>query len=207
MSLSQHQKKLNRQEDILNTLNRLRFATREQIQKIHTLGSNRNALKVLREMNTFMNVQNHNGKNVYYLNKEGREWIGSDHEVKWNNQAEHYLMRNDLYIYYGCPKSWEVEKKVTFKPTIGEEKYIVPDARFFEAARWHFVEVDRSQSMSVNKKKLATYAELSFLMECSYENKPEIIFYTLKESRQQYLKNICDSMKLDCTILLPYDLK
>jgi hypothetical protein len=153
-------------------------------------------------MKPYLTIQNHNGMNVYYLNKEGREWIGSEHEVKWSLQAEHYLMRNTVYIHYGCPDSWEIEKPVYFRPVIGNtERYIIPDARFEIEGRKHFVEIDRTQSMSVNKKKLEEYAQISPLMETDLGHKPVIIFFTLKESRKNLLAAQCKEWKLDCDIL------
>jgi hypothetical protein len=158
-------------------------------------------------MKSFLNVQNLNGKNVYYLNKEGRDWIGSEKEVKWSLQAEHYLMRNEVYIHYGCPKTWEVERKVAFTPAVGNEKYVRPDARFIHEEKWHFLEVDRTQSMGENKKKLENYAEVSPVMKYDLGHKPVIIFYTLKESREKHIKALCQQLNLDCVVFLPYDLR
>ena len=159
-------------------------------------------------MKDLIHIQNHQGRNVYYLNKEGREWIGSEHEVKWTLQAEHYLMRNDLYIHYKCPESWEVEKRISFRPALGNtERYIIPDARFHKNGIWHLVEIDRTQSMSTNKKKLDEYAQVSPLIEGEFGHKPVIIFYTMKESRKKLLQDLCVKLKLDCDILTYEELR
>lgn len=143
---------------------------------------------------------------MYYLSKEGRDWIGSDHEVKWTLQLEHYLMRNDLYIYYGCPKDWAVEKKTYFKVLGNNERWIIPDARFQVCDVWHYVEIDRIQTMPANKKKISDYAELSSIIQADLGYKPKIIFYTVKTSREGKLRELCQEAGLDCTIYTQEDL-
>jgi hypothetical protein len=46
-----------RQEEILQSFEVLRFATRQQLQKIHDLKSDRNALKILGRMKEYFHVQ------------------------------------------------------------------------------------------------------------------------------------------------------
>lgn len=158
---------------------------------IHGLGSDRNALKVLKGMKDYLHVGNFKGKNVYYLNKIGRDWIGSEGpEVKFSYQIEHYLMRNDLYIYFGCPLNWEVERRMEFKAVGKPVMSIKPDARFLKDGTWHFIEIDRTQSMSENVKKIEEYGQLSFVMQQELKHKPVIIFYTIKNSREGKLKDL-----------------
>lgn len=186
----------------------MKFATREQIQVIHGLGSDRNALKVLRGMLDYLHVGNLKGRNVYYLNKVGRDWIGSTGgEVKFSYQIEHYLMRNDLYIYYGCPKNWEIERKVEFKILGKPSQWIKPDARFVKDDIWHFIEIDRTQSMSDNIKKIEDYAQLSPIIEADLKHKPVIVFYTIKNSREHKLKELCKKAQLDCMVYTQADLR
>lgn len=198
-----------RQEKILSSLIHLRFATREQLQKIHNLGGDRNALKVLKELKEYFHIQNHNGMNVYYLNKLGRDRVGLETEYKWTLQAEHHLMRNDIYIYFHQPEDWIVEDGMIIRYTEGEERKtmrIVPDARFTKDGVYHFLEVDRSQSMIENKKKIENYGKLSPVMKKQYGHQPVILFYTLTEVRREKLKEICQLHQVNCQVYIKEDI-
>lgn len=158
-------------------------------------------------MKKYLHVDNFKGMNVYHLNKEGRDWIGSTHEVKFSYQIEHYLLRNDLYIHYECPKSWEIEKKTLFKVLGQPEKSIQPDARFQLDNVWHYVEIDRTQSMTENKKKIMEYGALSSVIHQSLGYHPTIIFYTVKPSRKIKLKELCKEAGVNCSVFTPDDIK
>jgi hypothetical protein len=184
----------------------LKFATREQLQHIHHLGSDRNALKVLGQIKDYLHIQTHKGRNVYYLNKEGRELVGEETDLKWNTRVDHHLMRNDLYIYYGLPKSWKVEQKLTFKPQLSNKEYtLVPDANF-QKGHYHFIEVDRMQSMNENKKKIELYQQLSPLIHEQFQHTPTIVFYTLTAIRKEKLTALCQKAQLQNCIYTKEDL-
>lgn len=202
------ERKQQRQETILWSFAKLKFATREQLQQIHKLGSDRNALKILGQMKEWLHVQNHKGKNVYYLNKAGRELIGIEEELKWSLQVDHHLMRNDMYIYFKCPESWEVERPTAFRPEglSNVEKQLVSDARFQWDGIWHFVEVDRTQSMVENRKKIEQYAELSPRIERQLNHTPVIVFYTATPVRKERLKSVCEELKVSCQIYTKEDI-
>lgn len=185
----------------------MRFATRQQLQLVHTLGSSRNALKVLGNMKHYFHIQNHKGLNVYYLNKEGRDVIGWEGELKWTLQVEHHLMRNDLYIYFGCPEDWKVEKKITFSVIGSKERYVVPDAHFMKDGVYYLLEVDRTQNMGDNKKKIELYSELNPIMLHHFGKPPLIIFYTLTDLRKQKLKSLLQEKKLIGEIYTREDLR
>lgn len=204
----------------MSSLETLRFATREQLQKLHNLGSDRNALKVLNQMKEYLHVQTHNGVNVYYLNKLGRELIGAETEMKWTLQAEHHLLRNDLYIHYNCPDDWQVEEQVTFKVKESamsyeagklvqpyKEMYIIPDATFTVEGKYHLAEVDRTQSMADNKKKIENYALLTPAIYEQYKHMPIIVFYTVTEIRREKLKELCRENKVSCVVYTKEDLR
>lgn len=207
--LSSSERKKHRQEKILFSLERLKFATREQLQKIHQLGGDRNALKVLNEMKEYFHIQNHEGMNVYYLNKPGRDRIGSETELKWTLQAEHHLMRNDIYIHFNQPADWRIEEDILFRYTEGQERKhmkMVPDATFTLNGVYHFLEVDRTQSMLENKKKIEHYAKLSPVMLKQYGHQPVLIFYTLTELRRNKLKEICQLQNVKCEVYIKEDI-
>jgi hypothetical protein len=208
------ERRIQRQEKILFSLEKLKFATRKQLQQLHQLGSDRNATKVLNAMREYLHVQNHQGMNVYYLNKTGREVIGTENEIKWTLQAEHHLLRNDLYLYYGMPYDWEVEQSIDFKiqakdggGTKIKQLTITPDAMFQKDGVFHLIEIDRTQSMSENKKKIGKYGLLSPIMAKKFGHHPVIVFYTVTESRRSRLEELCASASVKCNVLTTEDLR
>lgn len=103
-----------RQEEILYSLDKLGFATRSQIQTLHDLGSTRNANRILKDMSKYLNSFRVT-ENIYYLNKEGLDFLGLDKQpLNKNMQIEHHLMKNDMYIYFGLPDDWETERPIHF---------------------------------------------------------------------------------------------
>jgi hypothetical protein len=184
------------------------FATRNHLQKLHDLGTDRNAIRVLKEMNEYLHIKRVS-ENIYYLNQLGREVIGSEKEIKWNNQIDHHLLRNDMYIYFECPKDWENELPITFKYQNGlnyKEVTIVPDATFTLNDVFHFLEVDRTQSMTENKKKISQYQLLSPAIEQQFKTKPVLVFYTTTDHRKKILEAACEKVGLKHMILTKEDL-
>lgn len=199
-----------RQEKILLSLNELKFATSEHLRQLHQLGSLRNALKVLNQMKEYLNIRKHNGRNVYYLNNLGREIIGVETEIKWSLTVDHHLLRNDMLLYFKCPIDWKAEQKVTFKYKNGlsyKESTIIPDATFTFHSIFHFLEVDRTQSMSENKKKINQYKLLSPAIEEQFRHKPILVFYTTTESRKGLLEKLCSEVRLENIIISKEDLR
>lgn len=207
--LSNTLKKILRQEEILQSFDVLKFATREQLQRIHDLKSDRNALKILNQMKEYFHIQVHNGMNVYYLSKKGRDTIGSDVEMKWSLQADHHLLRNELYIHFNCPSDWRVEHEIVFTPRglVTTEKRIIADASFTNMGVFNLLEVDRTQSMMENKEKINIYAELSPLLFERFNHNPVIIFYTTSELRKKKLDEYCQAKGLKCRIYTKEDIR
>lgn len=196
-----------RQEEILQSFEVLRFATRQQLQKIHDLKSDRNALKILGRMKEYFHVQVFQGMNVYYLNKEGRALVGIEKDLKWTLQVGHDLMRNDVYVHYKCPKDWRIEHEMGFVPQLSTiEKFIVADATFTFEGRFHILEVDRTQNMVDNRRKIDTYAEFWPLLRAKFGHDPSLIFYTETPVRQESLKKYCTSKKVNCLVITKKDL-
>ena len=183
----------------------MKFATREQLQRKHNLGTDRNALKVLGEMKDYLHSRTLDGKNVYWLSSVGRELIGAESEVKWSIQVEHHLLRGDMYLYYNCPADWFVEEPVTV--TQGLSQFVViPDATFTLDGVFHFLEVDRTQSMSDNKKKIEQYAKLNPLIHTQFNHQPILVFYTTTPLRKEKLTSLCDSLQVKCKIYTKEDI-
>jgi len=153
-------KRRKREEAILLSLKKLDYLTRTQIQEIHQLKSDRNAQRVLKQMEEYLHVIR-NGENIYYLNAKGRELVNCDKVRKSTGNIDHYIMRNYLYLMCGCPKSWENE--IRFK-SVGNTKkdtvVCVADAYFKHGDAFIIVEVDNTQKMNKNKVKIEKYKTL-----------------------------------------------
>jgi hypothetical protein len=145
-------------------------------------------------------------ENVYYLNKNGCDYLGLDEERRWVQSVEHYLMRNDLYLYYGMPESFQVEAEITISSGLAQ-KILRADGYFIKDGLHYFLEVDRMQKMSENKKKIELYSELSPLMAQKYETHPTIVFYTNSHIRQKKLYQWCKELNVSCSVYTKDDLK
>lgn len=197
-----------REEKILLSLSKMKFATREQLQGVKELelGNDRNALKVLGQMKELIQWRNHLGKNVYFLARKGADMIGVENLPNWNSLLEHHLLRNDMYIYYGCPADWRTEAEVILKPAMGDEKVIIPDATFMLNEQYHFLEVDRTQSMVENRKKIDLYAMVNPIIKHHFQTYPKLIFYTTTSTRRETLTKHCEEKNLDFHIFTKQDL-
>ncbi|WP_263624251.1 replication-relaxation family protein [Cytobacillus kochii] len=191
-------------------MDKLTFATRRQLQTIHSLGSDRNATKVLNQMSDLLNKRMHEGRYVYYINQAGRELIGADMEVKWSLMVDHHLLRNDMYIYFKYPSDWRIEERITFRFNQGltyKETSITPDATFTLQQIFHFLEVDRTQSMIENKKKIKQYQLLSPIIEKQFKHRPKIVFYTTTKHRASILKKCCSDAGVECVVYTTDDIR
>lgn len=141
-------------------------------------------------------------ENVYYLNKKGAERIGSTVVRDKRMQFRHFLLRNDLYISFGCPASWENES-----PIQGGMIRIIPDAVFESQEKYKIVEVDHTQKMIVNEKKLNKYAKLkdsnTFQKQLGYF--PDLIWITTTEVRRKKLAKYCKERGLTHSIYTESD--
>jgi Replication-relaxation len=197
----------------LYSLGNFGFLTRTHLQKMHNLKSNRNTSRVMKDLEEFTIMKRHylrNGEAVYYLNQKGRELTGIEKEWRWSENIEHHLMKNDLYLFFDQPKKWKLEEKVTFRVGSGlqfKEYVLIPDITFVKDEKYHFIEVDYTQSMKENKKKINLYKELTLLMKKQFRYKPIVVFYTTTEHRKKMLKKWCEEKQLEYIILTKEDLR
>ena len=183
----QQKKRVMREERILSRLDELNFATREQLQIIEGLGGDRNARRILSEMERdklLLSVRYE--RKIYYLSNRGKERIGSNQCKLKRDKIKHTLMRNDMYIKLGMPSDWKKEYPIKF----GNET-IIADAMYRENGVFHFVEVDNVQAMKTNYEKIKKYRELSTLIKKQYNHVPVLIWYTLSETRKVKLHDAC----------------
>lgn len=185
-----------RTEDILHSLKKLDYLSRSQLQQLHDLGQKRNANRVLQQCSEFLSSFR-DIENIYYLNKEGRDRVGSTKIRKKTPQAKHFIMRNYVYIAFECPSDWKNEVKLGIK----EKKVINKcDATFTRGGKRYIVEVDNMQKMSENKKKIEKYR---LIAESGVYGSPAFIWITTTTYRQKQLSELCRD--LDCQVFLLSD--
>ncbi|WNS74223.1 replication-relaxation family protein [Bacillus sp. DTU_2020_1000418_1_SI_GHA_SEK_038] len=176
-----------RHENILLSLKKLGFLSRSQLQKLHRLGGVRNTNRILKDMGGYLNIVRLN-ENVYYLNAEGRQRVGASKILKKTHQITHHLMRNTLFIVRGCPISWKNEVKLSVK----DEVSVIADAIYTMAGQYHIIEVDHTQKMLENKRKIERYRKLIQLNV--FEKRPKFIWITTTEYRKRQLLQLCEGL-------------
>jgi hypothetical protein len=130
------------------------------------------------------------GENVYYLNAAGRERVNATKVRKKTTQARHYIMRNSLYIAYGCPATWKNEVKIGFKED--KKLQVICDAIFQKDQRYHIVEVDHTQKMTKNRSKIEKYKRLVGLG--FFKNPPILVWITTTEYRRKQLTKLLEGL-------------
>jgi hypothetical protein len=147
----------------------------------------------------FIHENYFNREKVIYLNKKGRELIASEkEEIKVSVQTIHSLLRNEVYIHFKCPYDWKIEHTLEKKEkshdsfamfnagfTPINKKTIICDAVFKRNGYFHLIEVDNTQDMRVNKKKIDSYREI---LPAYKEETPILYFFTKTESRKRKLE-------------------
>jgi Replication-relaxation len=174
-----------REYQILLSLKKCDYLSRSQIQRIHNLGKDRNAQRILQGMARYLSSFR-DKENVYYLSKEGREMVDATKVRKKTPQVQHYLMRNEIFLAFQQPFTWknEIRFKLNGKPLL------VSDAVFNYGDINFHVEVDCTQSMAKNRKKVEKYKRLN-------EVRPlELIWITTNEYRRKALQKLCEGLKV-----------
>lgn len=128
---------------------------------------------------------------VYYLSKEGRERVGCEKVLKKTNQVMHYLMRNDLYLAFGCPSTWKNEVKLE----VANEVTVIADALFINEKRYCICEIDHLQKMSVNREKIKKYRRLIELNV--FERQPAFLWVTMTEYRRKELLKLMEGLAVN----------
>lgn len=175
------------------SLKRLDYLGRNQIQRLHDLGGDRNARRVLNNMREFVSCfRGEDGEYVYYLSKAGRERIGCEVARQKTNQASHYLMRNDVHIHYAGNEDWKNEMKFTVPDVVT----VIPDSYFRHNQKRHFLEVDHLQHMHKNREKVERYRKLSGtgVFHKKIGHFPRLVWVTLTDSRRRQLADWCNGL-------------
>jgi Replication-relaxation len=174
-----------RTENILLSLKKLDYLTRSQLQILHNLKGDRNANRVLKNLDEYISCFRHGLEKVYYLNKNGRERVQCEKVRKKTPNIQHFLIRNQFYIHMQRPSTWENEIKVS----VGELS-IVCDAKFEYKGTPCFVEIDISQPMVKNKSKIDKYKKMKELTGDPFY----LIWVTELESRRYKLTQLCEGL-------------
>jgi hypothetical protein len=173
-------------------LKKLDFLNRDQISTIHRLGKKQNTNRVLRELSPYLSSFRENeSPNVYFLNKEGREYVNSQKERKKNKFVNHVIMRNDFYIYSGFPNDWKNEIKFS-----DDNFTIVCDALYKTNGKYNILEVDSLQKMKANRAKIAQYKGL-FANRTIHEHFgyfPKLVWLTISDFRKKQLIELCKGL-------------
>lgn len=158
---------------------------------MHDLGSTRNASRVMQGLSDYVSSFR-DGENIYYLNSEGRQRVNATRAMKKTTTARHYIMRNSIYIAYGCPSTWKNEMKLGIKEVKGAT--LVCDATFIENKKRYIIEVDHTQKMIRNKAKIEKYRKL---IELDYfEKTPMFIWITTTQYRKDQLIQLCEGLEV-----------
>lgn len=184
---------MQREEAILSSLKKLDYMSRSQIQRLHNLGGDRNARRVLDNLSSYLSCfRGDNGENIYHLNKEGRNRINCEVVRQKTAQAGHYLMRAGAYIHYGGGEDWKNEMNFKIEGVVN----LITDSYFRYNGRRHFLEVDRLQHMAKNHEKITRYKKLHATGTLQEKLKyfPRIVWVTLTESRKAQLLEWCAGM-------------
>ncbi|MED4299729.1 replication-relaxation family protein [Geobacillus stearothermophilus] len=189
-----------RQMRILYALNSLQALSRSQIQHMFELGTKRNANRILQGLREYTHTKRI-GEDVYYLNKAGAEMVGGEVTVRRNSPLEHIVMRNDIYIFYHYPRDWKPEAKTRWKEG-GKEYSIVSDARFTYHNQMYFLEVDITQKMVENKRKIERYAYLFRFIQRQQLGEPVLLFYTVSAVKKRQIEAITKEYGVPCECLL-----
>lgn len=180
-----------RDHQILSRLDKLTYATRDQLQAIEKLGGDRNANRILARLEKEKQIASiRYDKKVYYLSGKGQRFIGSNKklEKKW---IRHTIMRNDLYIKLGMPSTWQIEVPVRW-----DEHYIVPDAMFKRNGMYYFVEIDNQQVMRLNYEKINVYKNLFKNLFRQHGGHPTLIWYVSTDVRRRKISEACSKAEI-----------
>lgn len=189
-----------RQEQVLSLLKRFDYLTIKQFRQLIDLGGERNAYRVIKQLEPYLSVFKDEGTNVYYLNKNGREYVNSKRKRTKLTTAQHYLIRNNLFIRLGKPYTWQNEVLLGYETENKKHDInVVADAHFTKHSipfpKDHIVEIDNTQKMKKNAIKIDKYRRLT--ERGVFKVRPKLIWVTTSPYRQKALKELCDGMEAE----------
>ncbi|PAD35993.1 replication-relaxation family protein [Terribacillus saccharophilus] len=181
-----------RTEQILSCLNSFEYATRPMMQDALNLGGERNANRILGRLESDKLIRSFRREmKVYTLTKKGAAMIGID-DLRHAREpyVQHILLRGQAWLDLGRPASWQVERPIKFV-----NYRIIPDAMYTDNIQHHFVEIDRTQRMAVNRDKLKAYALLQRIHRQGSKEPPAVHYVTISETRAKKLRKMAEEEK------------
>jgi len=165
--------------------------TRDQISGYFKLGKVGNANRIFRRLSDYLVSIREGYQTIFYLSKEGREYVDCEKIRKKGGHVQHIIMRNQFWLFYNCPLDWKNEVKIS-----NSKLFIVADAMFSHNGFQCFLEIDHLQSMKENREKIKRYRELmqSIVLKLGYY--PTLIWVTTTEYRRKQLEKACDGLKV-----------
>jgi len=181
----------NREESMLLLLKKFDFLTRDQLNSYFQLGTVRNTNKILGRLSLYLMNIREGYQSIYYLSKEGRDYVDCEKIRKKGGHVQHAVMRNEMWLFYGCPPDWKSEIKVSDGKTA-----VIVDAMFMKMLQYHFLEVDRMQPMKENRNKIANYKKLAEngLIAQKLGHFPTLVWLTTTELRRKQLQDACKTL-------------
>lgn len=196
----------NKQEKILMTIDKLGAVTVKQLHDILQPGSYRHTCRLINQLEEYLHVVRSNQK-IVYLNKDGRNFIGSDKEVKKSVLFDHMLLCNQAYVYYNCPLDWKREYAIETSQepefsfgiqikglTVVNKQTLIPDAVFSRNGYVYLIEVDNTRAMQDNRKKIKKYIEMWSEIKNHFNLMPKLCFFTCSDKRKKEITKLCNSI-------------
>ena len=200
---------MNRTERILTLIDRLGVASVRQLHEILRLGTYRNTCRVINKLSPYLHEVRSREK-IVYLNKEGRELIASDKEIKKSILFDHMLLTNDAYIYFDCPHDWRREHvfetvteadhgfAIQVKGLASTQtKRVIADATFSRNGYIYLVEIDNTRQMQDNLKKVKRYKEVWSDIQRKTNLQPFLYFITTSDSRKRKLASALKGVRAE----------
>lgn len=142
----------------------------------------------MRELSPYLSKYREEYSTIYYLNAKGREYVNSDKVRKKGNRTNHTIMRNEFYLFSGCPAEWKNEIKLS-----DGEFSVICDSWYKSEGYYNILEVDLSQTMRENRVKIEKYRGL--FKNGAIEEKlgyfPCLTWVTTTELRRKQLQDAC----------------
>lgn len=121
----------------------------------HEIGGIRNENRIMNDLSTYIRKVMHNKEYVYYLNQSGHK-LFSEGKVVHHIRISHDIVCNETWLYLFYLDDLQVETEIKYIKN-NKKKKIIPDVKFRDDNILHAVEIDRTQIMLVNDKKLKCY--------------------------------------------------
>lgn len=172
-------------------LKKFDFLTRDQLSRYFNLGKVCNTNRVLRRLSEYLMSIREGYQSIYYLSKQGREYVDCEKIRKKGNHVNHTIMRNEFWLHYKCPRDWKNEVKIS-----NGNHSVVADAVFTRNGFYHFLEVDNLQSMKENRTKITRYKNLTESLVKQYGYHPTLIWLTTTEHRRKQLEKDSEGLKV-----------